>query len=286
MVPFVNILFNGLAYGMLLFLMAGGLSITMGLMGFANMAHTSFAMLGGYVVVLLMRNAGWPFLATLPAAFVLVGAASLMLERLVYRRFYSAGELDQVLLTIGLIYISIAGATFLWGAAPQPVTMPDYLSGEIALGPFAIGLYRLFLLVSGGIITLALVATIEWTRLGAFIRAAVDNRRMTASCGVNVDALFTTVFAVGGGLAGLGGALSINLLGLDPYFPFRYLVYVLIVVAIGGSRSIKGSVIAAILLGVFDAAGKYYVPTAGAFIVYALTVLMLFWRPAGLYGRR
>jgi branched-chain amino acid transport system permease protein len=286
MIPFANVIFNGLAYGMLLFLIAGGLSITMGLMGFANMAHISFAMLGGYVAAQLMLKAGWPFLATLPAAFVAVAIASVIVERLIFRYFYRAGELDQVLLTIGLIYISIAGATYFWGAAPQSIVMPSYLSGEIAVGPLSFSLYRLFILGMGAAITVILVVTIEWTSLGAHIRAAVDNRRMTASCGVNVDLLFTGAFAAGGGLAGLGGALSMNLLGLDPYFPFRYLVYVLIVVAIGGSRSIKGSVIAAVVLGLCDAAGKYYVPTTGAFIIYALMVAILLWRPNGLYGRR
>lgn len=285
-VHFFNIIFNGISYGMLLFLMAAGLSITMGLMAFANLAHAAFAMLGGYLAVILMRDAGWPYLATLPIVFIAVGAVSMAVERFVFRYFYTADELDQVLLTIGFLFISIACATFLWGAAPQAVKMPRYLLGELHLGPLNLNVYRLFLLIMGGGVTAILIATIDRTNIGALVRAAVDNRRMTVSCGVNVDRLFTMVFAAGGALAGLGGALSVNLIGLDPYFPLRYLILMLLVVVIGGSGSIKGTLLAAIVLGILDVTGKYYLPAAGAFIIYAVAVAFLVWRPGGLLGRR
>lgn len=281
-----NILFNGVAYGMLLFLIAVGLSVTMGLMGFANLAHGAFAMLGGYVTATLMAKAGWPFFATLPAAFVLVALASLVLERVLYRRLYRAGELDQVLLTIGVVFMAVAGATFVWGPSQAPIRVPAYLTGTVAIGPFDWGVYRLFLIAMGAVVTLALIVGLERTRFGAMIRAAVDNPRMATGLGINVDRVFSITFMLGSGLAGLGGALGVNLIGLDPSFPIKYLVYFLIVVAVGGLGSIKGSLVAAIVLGVCDVAGKYYLPDTGAFIIYVIMVSLLLWRPLGLFGRR
>lgn len=286
MVSLGNVLFNGLAYGMLLFVISVGLSVTMGLMGFANLAHGAFAMLGGYVATTLMNKAGVPFLLTLPIAFVAVAAASLVLERGLYRRLYRADELDQVLLTIGLVFMAVAGATYVWGPGQQPVRMPDYLTGQWTVAGIDIGVYRLFLILIGIAVTAALVLGIERTRFGAMIRAAVDNPRMAQGCGINVNRVFSLTFMAGSGLAGLGGAVGINLIGLDPGFPIKFMVYFLIVVAVGGLGSIKGSLIAALLLGVFDVGGKYYVPEVGAFIIYAVMVSLLLWRPAGLFGRR
>ena len=286
MVSLGHVLFNGLAYGMLLFVISVGLSVTMGLMGFANLAHGAFAMLGGYVATTLMNRAGVPFLLTLPIAFVAVAAASFVLERVLYRRLYRAGELDQVLLTIGLVFMAVAGATYVWGPGQQPVRMPDYLTGQWTVAGIDIGVYRLFLILVGIAVTAALVLGIERTRFGAMIRAAVDNPRMAQGCGINVNRVFSLTFMAGSGLAGLGGAVGINLIGLDPGFPIKFMVYFLIVVAVGGLGSIKGSLIAALLLGVFDVGGKYYVPEVGAFIIYAVMVSLLLWRPAGLFGRR
>ena len=286
MVSLGNVLFNGLAYGMLLFVISVGLSVTMGLMGFANLAHGAFAMLGGYVATTLMNRAGVPFLLTLPFAFVTVAAVSFVLERVLYRRLYRAGELDQVLLTIGLVFMAVAGATYVWGPGQQPVRMPDYLTGQWTVAGIDIGVYRLFLILVGIATTATLVLGIERTRFGAMIRAAVDNPRMAQGCGINVNRVFSLTFMAGSGLAGLGGVVGINLIGLDPGFPIKFMVYFLIVVAVGGLGSIKGSLIAALLLGVFDVGGKYYVPEVGAFIIYAVMVSLLLWRPAGLFGRR
>ncbi len=281
----IGALFNGAAFGVLLFLMASGLSITMGLMNFANMAHGSLAMLGGYVAVVLMRT-GWPFLATLPAAAVVAGLAGLAAERLVFRYQYRRPELDQVLMTIGIVTMTVAGATFVWGAGQQAVEMPNYLQGQVHVLGLDLNTYRLFLLAVGGSLTVALVLGIEKTNFGAKIRAAVDNRRMTASCGIDVDGLFAVAFLIGSALAGLGGALSINLLGLDPNFPLKYLVYLLFVVVVGGLASIRGTLIGALVLGICDVGGKYYVPQVGAFILYGVTVAILLYRPTGLVGRR
>jgi branched-chain amino acid transport system permease protein len=281
-----GVLFDGVAYGMLLFLLSVGLSVTLGMMNFVNLAHGSFAMLGGYVAVTLMQARGWNFFATLPASFLITALVSVGFERALYRRLYRARELEQVLLTIGLAFMSVAAAAYCYGTMQQPVVLPAALRGTILLAGVHIGVYRLLLIGIAGAITLLLVAGLELTRFGAQVRAAVDNQRMAQGLGINVDLVFAVTFAVGSGLAGLGGALAIEIVGLDPNFAFTYLVYVLIVVSVGGLGSIGGSLLAAIILGVSDAAGKYYVPQLGAFLIYLVMVGLLLWRPAGLFGRR
>jgi branched-chain amino acid transport system permease protein len=284
--PFVGVLFDGFAYGMLLFILSVGLSVTLGMMNFINLAHCSFAMLGGYVTVTLMDRLGWPFFATLPVAFVAATAASVVLERVLFRRLYRASDLDQCLLTIGIVFMSVAGAAYVWGTVQQPVQLPGYLQGSVTFAGISLAVYRLFLIGAALAITIVLVTGLEWTRFGAQVRAAVDNQRMARGLGINVDGAFAVTFALGSGLAGLGGALAIAMVGLDPAFAFTYLVYVLIVVSVGGLASIGGSFVAAALLGISDMAGKYYVPELGAFLIYLVMVGLLMWRPAGLFGRR
>ena len=281
----ISILFDGLAYAMILFVISVGLSVTMGLMGFVNLAHGAFAMAGGYVTVSLTTRYGVPFPLALAAAFVLVGAGSVAFERLLYRRLYAAGELDQVLLTIGLAFMAIAGYTFVYGPEPQSVKVPGYLDGQLDLGFRTFPAYRVFMIAIGAVLIAGLWYGFERTSLGARIRAAVDNRPMARSIGIDVDRLFTLTFALGSGLAALGGGLAVNLIGLTPAFATQYLVLFLIVVAVGGLGSIKGTVLAALVLGVFDNAGKYLYPDGGGFFIYAITVLLLLLRPAGLYGR-
>jgi branched-chain amino acid transport system permease protein len=283
--PIFGVLFDGFAYGMLLFLLSVGLSVTLGMMNFVNLAHCAFAMLGGYVAVTLNQS-GWPFLATLPFAFLATAAFSVVLERVLYRRLYRASELDQVLLTIGLAFIAVATAAYVFGTVQQPINTPSYLRGSTQVMGVTIGLYRLFLVVTGAAIALVLVLTLEYTRFGAQVRAAVDNQRMARGLGINVDGAFAIAFALGSGLAGLGGALAIEIVGLDHAFAFTYLVYVLIVVAVGGLGSIGGSFAAAVLIGISDVAGKYYVPELGSFLIYLVMVALLMWRPAGLFGKR
>ena len=286
MPPVFGVLFDGLAYGMLLFLLSVGLSVTLGMMNFVNLAHCSFAMLGGYTAVTLMDAFGWPFFATLPAAFVAAAVASVVLERVFFRRFYNATDLEQCLLTIGIVFISIAAAAYIYGTVNQPVQLPTYLRGSLRFMALNFGVYRLFLVGTALLITIALVVGLEATRFGAQVRAAVDNQRMARGLGINVDGLFAVTFALGSGLAGLGGALAIEMIGLDPSFALTYLIYVLIVVSVGGLGSIAGSFAAAMLLGVSDVAGKYYVPALGAFLIYLVMIVLLMWRPTGLFGRR
>ena len=282
----IGVLFDGLAYGSLLFIIAVGLSVTLGLMNFVNLAHGAFAMVGGYVCVVMMTRWGVPFLATLPVAFVVAAVVGVMLERSLYQRLYKSSHLDQVLFSIGLVFISIAVATYFFGASQQPVALPSYLRGQVHFLGLDFGVYRIFLIAVVAVLTVALQYVIENTRFGSQVRASVDNATAAAGLGINVNRVFALTFALGSGLAGLGGGLGIDVLGLDPTFPLKYMVYFLLVVSVGGTGTIKGPLIAALILGVFDVAGKYYLPEIGGFVIYALMVVLLILFPAGLYGRR
>lgn len=281
----IAVLFDGIAYGSLLFLISNGLSVTMGLMNFVNLAHGAFAMFGGYLSVALMRK-GVPFLVTLPLVFVATALAGVVFERTLYRRLYRASHLDQVLFSIGLTFMAVAAATWVFGPVQQPVELPPFLLGQVHVLGVDLGRYRLFLIALVVLVTVDLEFLILRTRFGAQIRASVDDHAASAGLGIDVDRVFSVTFALGTGLAGLGGALGIDVLGLDPTFALKYLVYFLLAVAVGGAGSVKGTAVAALVLGVFDVAGKYYVPSAGAFIVYALMVVLLVLFPTGLYGRR
>jgi branched-chain amino acid transport system permease protein len=284
--PVVGVLFDGFAYGMLLFLLSVGQSVTLGMMNFINLAHCAFAMLGGYITVTLVNTYGWPFFTTLPIAFVVTAAVSIAFERVLYRKLYRATDLDQVLLTIGITFMSVAVAAYIFTTAQLPVQLPSYLRQSVEFLGLRLAVYRLILIVLSLVITGVLVATLEYTRFGAQVRAAVDNERMARGLGINVDRTFAITFALGSGLAGLGGALAVEIVGLDPSFAFTYLVYVLIVVSVGGLGSIRGTFAAAAVLGISDIAGKYYLPQFGAFFIYLVMITLLMWRPTGLFGRR
>lgn len=281
----MTILYNGIAEGMLLFLLSVGLSVTLGLMNFINLAHGAFAMIGGYVCVVLLNRLHVPFLAALPLAALGAALAGVVLERLLYSRLYKSSHLDQALFSIGLVFMSIASATYLFGDQQQPLILPDYLRQVWHLSGLDLDAYRLLLIVTGVVLAVALQWMVARTRFGASLRAAVDNPRAARGLGINVDRVFVASFALGSGLAGLGGALGIQMLGLNPEYPIQYIVYFLIVVAVGGTGSISGSLLAALLLGVADVAGKYYVPQLGAFVIYVVMVLTLIFRPQGLFGR-
>ena len=281
----VSILFDGLAYAMFLFITAVGLSVTMGLMGFVNLAHGAFAMAGGFIVVSLTRSYGIDFVPSLIISSVLIGLISARFERRLYRRLYKATELDQVLLTIGLAFMAIAIFTYFYGPIPKSVPLPEWLEGDVNLGFRAFPTYRAFLIALGAVLIAVLWYAFEKTNIGAKIRAAVDNRRMAESVGINVDLLFTLTFAVGSGLAALGGGLAIQLFGLTPSFAVLYLVLFLIVVAVGGLGSLKGTLLAALVIGIIDTAGKYTFPVAGNLFIYAITAVVLLYRPTGFFGR-
>ena len=282
----MTILFDGIASGMLLFLISVGLSVTLGLMNFVNLAHGAFAMVGGYVCVTLLNRAGVPFLASLPLAALATALVGVVMERTLYRRLYGATHLDQVLFSISLVFMSMSAMQYFFGAQQQPLSLPDFLRGQINLPGLDMGVYRLFLIIVSLLIAWGLQRMVNGTRFGAELRASVDNPRAARGVGINVERIFTLTFALGTALAGLGGAMGVEMLGLDPGFPVKYVVYFLIVVAVGGSGSIAGSLVASLILGVVDVAGKYYVPQIGSFVIYAVMVVMLVFRPQGLFGRQ
>jgi len=285
-VDVASMLLGGVAAGMVLFIVSVGLSVTMGLMGFVNLAHGGFAMLGGYAIALAMKHWGFAFVPALVFGFVVTAAASAVLERLLYARLYRATELDQVLFTIGLVFTMIASVTVLVGPENQPLMLPGFLRGQINLGITQYRTYSVALIVIGILIVSGLWLTFERTRTGAQIRAAVDNRRMAESLGINIRRLFTLTFAFGSGMAALGGGLGAEFLGLDPQYALKYLVYFLIVVAVGGLGRVTGVFYAALLIGVLDFALKKYLPQGGTAFIYALTILLLLWRPQGLFGTK
>ncbi|MDB5596710.1 MAG: branched-chain amino acid transporter permease [Hyphomicrobiales bacterium] len=281
----LTILFDGVAYGMLLFVLAVGLCVTLGLMNFINLAHGAFAMAGGYLTIVLMNQAGVSFYLCLPAAFIFSAAIGLVLERTLYRHLYDKTHLDQVLFSIGLVFMSMAMVDYAMGANQQIVNLPESLSGRVNFLGASIGVYRIFVIVICGFLAAGLQLVLTHTRFGSRLRAAVDDGRVARGMGIDVTSIFAITFAFGSGLAGLGGALGTGIISFDPTFPLKYMIYFLIVISVGGTTTITGPFLAAILLGVADVLGKYYVPSVGGFIIYTIMVLVLIVRPQGLFSR-
>jgi len=281
----LTIIYDGIAYGMLLFVLACGLSVTLGLMNFINLAHGSFAMAGGYCTVILVNRLGVPFPLGLVLAFLVTAAIGGVLERTLYIHVYAKSHLDQVLFTIGLVFMSVAAVDYYMGSSQQFVQIPNALQGQFDVFGIGMGKYRLLIIIICGLLTLALQLILNKTRFGSRLRAAVDDQRVARGLGINVGAVFGITFAVGSGLAGLGGALGAEIIGLDPTFPLQYMIYFLIVITVGGTSSITGPFLASILLGIGDVAGKYYVPKLGAFVIYTIMIIVLLWRPQGLFAR-
>jgi len=280
-----TILFDGVAYGMLLFVLACGLSVTLGLMNFVNLAHGSFAMAGGYITLVLVNRNGMPFFAALPLAFVVTALIGAVFERTLYVHVYAKPHLDQVLFTIGLVFMSVAAVDYVMGSQQQYIQLPAMLHGQVNLFGLNVGKYRLLIIAICGLLTIALQFILTHTRFGSRLRAAVDDPRVANGLGIHVNGVFAVTFAVGSGLAGLGGALGAEILGLDPTFPLKFMIYFLIVVTVGGTSSITGPFLASLLLGIGDVAGKYFVPKFGAFIIYTIMIVVLIWRPQGLFAR-
>jgi branched-chain amino acid transport system permease protein len=281
----LTILFDGVAYGMLLFVLACGLSVTLGLMNFVNLAHGSFAMAGGYITLVLVNRAGVPFFPGLAVAFLATALIGLIFERTLYVHVYAKGHLEQVLFTIGLVFMSVAAVDYVMGSQQVFIDIPSVLQGRFEIFGVGVGRYRLLIIVICGVLTLGLQLILSSTRFGSRLRASVDDARVARGLGINVNAVFSLTFAFGSGLAGLGGALGAEILGLDPTFPLKYMVYFLIVVTVGGTSSITGPFVASLLIGIADVAGKYYVPKFGAFVIYTIMIVMLILRPQGLFAR-
>jgi branched-chain amino acid transport system permease protein len=281
----LTILFDGIAYGMVLFVLACGLAVTLGLMNFVNLAHGAFAMAGGYITIVLVNRLGIPFFAGLPLAFIATALIGALFERTLYVHVYGKPHLDQVLFSIGLVFMSVAAVDYVMGSQQQFIQIPTILQGQVNFFGIGIGKYRLLIIVVCGLLTVALQTILTHTRFGSRLRAAVDDPRVARGLGINVNGVFAVTFAVGSGLAGLGGALGAEILGLDPIFPLKFMIYFLIVVTVGGTSSITGPFLASLLLGIGDVAGKYYVPKLGAFIIYMIMIAVLIWRPQGLFAR-
>ena len=285
MTTLFTILFDGVAYGMLLFVLACGLSVTLGLMNFVNLAHGAFAMAGGYITLILVNRAGVPFFAGLVIAFAVTAVLGALFERTLYVHLYSKTHLDQVLFTIGLVFMSVAAVDYVMGSQQVFIQIPSVLQGRFELFGIGIGRYRLLIIIVCGILTIGLQLILSGTRFGSRLRASVDDARVARGLGINVNRVFTLTFAFGSGLAGLGGALGAEILGLDPTFPLKYMVYFLIVVTVGGTSSITGPFVASLLIGIADVTGKYYVPKFGAFVIYTIMIVLLLVRPQGLFAR-
>lgn len=276
----------GLSYGVVLFTISIGLVVTMGLMRVINMAHGAFAALGGYVAVSLMNAYSVPFAIAVPVAVIAVALFGVVIERLFYAHIYTASELDQVLLTVGLAYVAVAGLNLAFGPNVFPGQLPRLLTANVDIGIRTFQVYRLFLIAVGLLLVLVLWYVFDRTSFGARLRAAVDNRTMAQAIGIDVPKLFSLVFSVGCGLAALGGAIGYAILPLEPLYPFKYLVLVLIVVSLTGFGNIKPSVWVAIFVGVIDTACRLLFPSAGAFIIYAILIGLIIHKHAGFLSRR
>jgi len=265
--------------------MSVGLTVTLGVMRIANLAHCGFAMLGGYIGFVLVTQAGLDFFTALPLAALATMALGAMLERTIYRWVYAAGDLGQILMTIGLVFVMVATANLLFGSNMNALPRPEWLSGTLTLGFVSLSAYRGFIILVSIFIATVLWAVLETTGYGARLVAAVDNPRMARCVGIDVPRMFAGAFSVGCGLAAVAGFLGSEFLPLEPWYALEYLVPVLMVVAVGGLGSLKGSFYSALLLGVVDTVGRYFVPAAGAFIIYLAVVVLLLWRPRGVFAR-
>jgi branched-chain amino acid transport system permease protein len=281
-----NILIDGIAYGMVLFIIAVGLSVTLGLMRFVNLAHGAFAMTGGYIAAWLVREQGLSFYVGVPLAVLATGLLGALLEVTVLRRLYRRTELQQVLFTIGLTFLFVATANLLAGPEVQLIPLPPSLSFAVDLGIRTLPAQRLLVIASGVLVVLAAFWVLNKSRFGVWLRATVDNTAAASALGLPVQLVYVLTFAVGAALAGLGGILGAELMPLEPYYPVKYLVLVLVVVAVGGMGSIAGSLAASLTLGIIDTASKYLASDWGSLFFFLAMALLLAWRPHGLLVAR
>ena len=276
----LTVLLDGISYGMILFLISVGLTVTMGLMRVVNLAHGAFAMIGGYVAGYLTQQGGNFYLEAIggAAAAAMLGAIA---EMTIYRPLYRKGELSQVLLTVGIVFVATGAITGIFGAFPYPVVFPAYLTRPIDIGFREYPAYRLFLIAVGAAIASVLWLVLDGSTYGARLRAAVDNPSMARAVGIDVNLLFTGTFIIGCALAGLG-AIGAGILSLEPAYALKYIVLFLVVVIVGGEGSVEGSFVAAMALGIIDTIGKYFVAEAAPYLLYAAVFGLLLWRPSGL----
>ena len=286
--PFLLDLFaqalNGLSYGVLLFLLSVGLTLIFGMLDVVNLAHGSFYMLGAYAGLTLIgvTNNFWLALAVAPVA---VGVIGVLIERGCLRPLYGRGPLDQVLLTFGLIYLFEDLVKWVWGGKIRSIPPPDLFAGSVTLWGATVPSYRLFVIVFGLAMAVALWLLIERTRLGAIIRAGVFDAEMAAGLGINIQRVFTGVFAFGAALAGLSGVIAGPIQSAQPPMGATILIPALIVVVVGGLGSLKGSLVGSLIIGQAETFGKAWLPGASMVMIYVVMAAIVLLRPHGLFGR-
>lgn len=280
-----NVVIDGLIYGVLLFMIAVGLSITMGLMRFVNLAHGVFAMLGGYIAIELISNLGMPWVVGVALAVITVALGSLPLERFLISRVYSRTALDQVLLTIGITFISIALVSLVFGTRMSAMPLPEVLSGSLNIGFRTMPAQRILVLTAGILVFFSLWLMIEKTTFGIRLRAAVDHPATASAVGINTRVVATSAFALGAGMAALGGIVGSSLLPIEPFYPLKYMVLFLSVVAVGGLGSLVGTLASALTLGMVDTATKYLAPEYSSILFFIAIIIIISMRPNGMFGR-
>lgn len=282
----LSIAFDGIAYGMVLFIISIGLSIMMGLMRVVNLAHGAFAMIGGYLASYAMRSLGMNYALAIIAAVIGTIIISIPFEVLLYRRIYRKSDaLTQLLLTIGITFFIIGIANFLLGPTLKSIPLPSTLSGPMDIGFRMVPTHRIFVIVCGVIAALALWFLIDKTEFGVRLRASVDNSDMADSLGIRTEWIYAATFALAVGLGAFGGVVGAELMPIEPYYALRYMVTFLVVVSVGGAGSIVGAISASLLLGLADTTGKYLAPEYGEFFFYLVVILVVFLFPRGLFGR-
>jgi branched-chain amino acid transport system permease protein len=277
--------FNGISFGMILFLISSGLTVTLGVMRLVNLAHCGFAMIGGYIAMAAVDYLGFGLLASLPVAIIGTMIVAAVIERTLFRWVYGVTELSQILMTIGLAFVMVALCNIIFGPLLHALPIPSWLTGNLDIAGVVISTYRCFLVVVAGLIAIGIWYVVERTDFGARLRASVDNPRMARCAGINVRRIFSFTFTVGCGLAAVGGVLGTQMLPIEPFYALNYLILVLIVVATGGLGSLKGSFTAALIIGVIDTWGRYILPSGGGFVMYAIVLVVLLARPQGLFAR-
>jgi branched-chain amino acid transport system permease protein len=279
------ILAYGLSYGLVLFAISIGMVITMGLMKVTNLAHGAFAALGGYLTVALMNDAGMDFIVAVALSTALVALFGVVVERLLISRLYGKPDLDQVLVTLGFNFLVMGALTLIFGPNVYPITLPDYLRGNVDLGIRTFEVYRIFVIAFGILLVLALWIIFDKTNFGAKLRAAVDNRGMASAMGINVNRLYVLAFGLGSALAAVGGSIGAAMLPMEPFYPLKYLILVLVVVALSGFGNIRASIGVAIIVGLVETAGRLLIPQFGSYVIYVLLITLIVWRRDGLFAR-
>jgi len=280
-----SIALDALAFGMVLFIICIGLSLTMGLMRVVNLAHGAFAMIAGYIASYAARDLGLGYGAAIVLAIIGTVVISIPLERFLYRRIYGSPELTQVLMTIGITFCVIGITNYFFGPTLKTIPLPEALSRPVDIGFRTIAAHRLFVIACGAIVALGLWYLIERTSFGIKLRATVDNAAMSDALGVRTQAVYAVSFAIAIGLAAFGGVVGAEFLPVEPYYALRYMVMFLVVVSVGGAGSILGAVIACLGLGLVDTTGRYLMPDFGNFFFYAAVILIVCLFPRGFFGR-